>query len=95
MSIESRIKEIVAENLGMDESEIKPESKFIEDLGADSLDLLELLMVLEEEYNLEITDEDAEKMLTVGDVVAYIREHTTRLEPYKEFRRWLLTKLVS
>jgi acyl carrier protein len=76
MSIEPRIKEIVAENLGMDESEIKPESKFIEDLGADSLDLLELVMVLEEEYNLEIADSDAEKMLTVGDVVAYIQRHT-------------------
>ena len=80
MSIESRIKEIVAENLGMDKSEIKPESKFIEDLGADSLDLLELLMVLEEEYNMEIADSDAEKMLTVGDVVTYIQRHTVTSE---------------
>lgn len=76
MSIESRIKEIISEQLGADEGEITRESRFVDDLGADSLDLIELLMILEEEYNLQIADEDAAKMLTIGDVVAYVRDHT-------------------
>jgi acyl carrier protein len=76
MSVESRVKEMIADELGLGGSEVMLESNLIENLGADSLDLIELLMDLEEEYNLEIPDADAEKMLTVGGVVAYIQEHT-------------------
>ena len=73
MSIEQRVKEIIVEQLGANESEVKPEAKFVDDLGADSLDLVELVMALEEEYNTEISDEDAEKILTVGDAINYIK----------------------
>ncbi len=65
MSIEKRVKEIIVEQLGVNESEVNPEAKFVDDLGADSLDLVELVMALEEEYNIEISDEEAEKILTV------------------------------
>ncbi len=75
MSIEKRVKEIIVEQLGVNESEVKPEAKFVDDLGADSLDLVELVMALEEEYNMEISDEDAEKILTVGDAIEYIQSH--------------------
>jgi len=78
MSIEARIKEVVAETLGVDGSELIPISRFVDDLGADSLDLIEMLMMLEEEYGLEIGIADAEKMLTIGDVVAYIESHTAK-----------------
>ena len=73
MSIEKRVKEIIVEQLGVNESEVNPEAKFVDDLGADSLDLVELVMALEEEYNMEISDEDAEKILTVGDAIEYIQ----------------------
>jgi len=73
MSIEERVKGIIVEQLGVNESEVKPEAKFVDDLGADSLDLVELVMALEEEYNMEISDEDAEKILTVGDAINYIK----------------------
>ena len=73
MSIEQRVKEIIVEQLGVNESEVKPEAKFVDDLGADSLDLVELVMALEEEYNMEISDEDAEKIQTVGDAIEYIK----------------------
>jgi len=73
MSIEQRVKAIIVEQLGVNESEVKPEAKFVDDLGADSLDLVELVMALEEEYNMEISDEDAEKILTVGDAINYIK----------------------
>ena len=73
MSIEKRVKEIIVEQLGVNESEVTPEAKFVDDLGADSLDLVELVMALEEEYNMEISDEDAEKILTVGDAIEYIQ----------------------
>ncbi|MDH4200658.1 MAG: acyl carrier protein [Spirochaetia bacterium] len=70
------IKKIIAEQLGVDESEITQESHFIDDLGADSLDTVELVMALEEEFGIEIPDEDAEKIQTVGDVAKYIDEHS-------------------
>ena len=77
MSIEQKVKEIIVEQLGVNESEVKPEAKFVDDLGADSLDLVELVMALEEEYNMEISDEDAEKILTVGDAIEYIKAHVS------------------
>ena len=78
MSIEKRVKEIIVEQLGVNESEVTPEAKFVDDLGADSLDLVELVMALEEEYNMEITDEDAEKIQTVGDAIEYIKSHMSQ-----------------
>lgn len=71
-----KLKKIIAEQLGIEESEITPESHFIDDLGADSLDTVELVMALEEEFGTEIPDEDAEKILTVGDVAKYIDDHS-------------------
>ncbi len=70
------VKKVIADQLGVEESQITPESHFIDDLGADSLDTVELVMALEEEYGIEIPDEDAEKIQTVGDVIKYIQEHT-------------------
>ena len=69
-----RIKKIIVEQLGVNEYQIKPEAKFIEDLGADSLDTVELVMALEEEFGTEIPDEEAEKLQSVGDVVKYIED---------------------
>jgi acyl carrier protein len=63
------------QQLGVSESEVVPEAKFIDDLGADSLDLVELVMALEDEYGIEIPDEDAEKIVTVGDALKYIKDH--------------------
>lgn len=70
--IEEKVKEITAEQLGVSLQDVKMESKFIDDLGADSLDVVELVMALEEAYDTEIPDEDAEKITTVGDAVRYI-----------------------
>lgn len=70
-----RVKRIVVDRLGVDESQVAPEASFKEDLGADSLDVVELVMELEDEFDLEISDEDAEKISTVGDVVKYIESH--------------------
>ena len=70
-----KIKALVAENLGVEESKITENSSFIEDLGADSLDLFEMVMSLEDEFDVEIPTEELEKMETVGDVVEYIKEH--------------------
>ncbi len=67
---------IIAEQLGLDADEITTDSSFIDDLGADSLDIVELIMALEEEFDIEIPDEDAEKIVNVGDVVEYIKAHT-------------------
>ena len=73
--IESRVKKVVSENLGVEESKITMESKFADDLGADSLDTVELVMALEDEFDREIPDADAEKITTVGQAVEYIRSH--------------------
>ncbi|WP_257350126.1 acyl carrier protein [Pseudalkalibacillus decolorationis] len=70
--IQDRITKIIVDRLGVDEEEVKNESSFKEDLGADSLDVVELVMELEDEFDMEISDEDAEKIATVGDVVNYI-----------------------
>ncbi|MFW5770319.1 MAG: acyl carrier protein [Spirochaetota bacterium] len=67
-----KIKKIIVDQLGVDDSEVTPEASFVDDLGADSLDTVELVMALEEEYGIEIPDEDAEKLLTVEDVIKYI-----------------------
>jgi acyl carrier protein len=75
MISEERIKEIIMEQLGVDEDQITPEASFIDDLGADSLDTVELVMAFEEEFDVEIPDEDAEKIRTVKDVVEYLTKH--------------------
>jgi acyl carrier protein len=74
-NIEARVKKIVAEQLGVNESEIKNESSFVDDLGADSLDTVELVMALEEEFECEIPDEEAEKIATVQQAIDYITSH--------------------
>ncbi|MDC0708991.1 acyl carrier protein [Stigmatella sp. ncwal1] len=74
-TIETKIKSIIADQLGVGEDEIKPESQFIEDLGADSLDIVELVMAMEEEFEVEIPDEEAENIKTVGDAINYINTH--------------------
>jgi acyl carrier protein len=77
MSIELKIKEIIAEKLGLnDVSEINNEASFIDDLGADSLDTVELVMAFEEEYGIEISDEDAEKITTVQKAIDFVNQHT-------------------
>jgi acyl carrier protein len=73
--IAQRLKEIIAEQLGISEDEITPEASFVDDLGADSLDLVELIMALEEEFDMEISDEEAEKIQTVQDAINYIAEN--------------------
>jgi acyl carrier protein len=70
-----RLKKIIVEQLGVDEEEVTPQASFVEDLNADSLDLVELIMSLEEEFGMEISDEDAEKIQKVSDAVEYIEEH--------------------
>ena len=72
--IEKKVKAIIMEQLGVSEEEVKPEASFVDDLGADSLDLVELVMALEEEFGQEIQDEDAEKITTVQDAISYITE---------------------
>ena len=73
-SIEQRVKDIIVEQLGVKPEQVTPEAKFIEDLGADSLDTVELVMALEEEFGNEIPDEQAEKLQSVGDVIKYIED---------------------
>ncbi len=70
-----KVRRIIIDQLGLNEDQVTPEASFIDDLGADSLDTVELVMALEEEFGLEIPDEDAEKMVTVKNVVTYINEH--------------------
>jgi acyl carrier protein len=74
---EDRVKEIIAKELEVGVQQLAPEAKFIEDLGADSLDIVELVMALEEEFGLDIPDEDAEKMKSVGDAMNYLKAHAT------------------
>ena len=73
-SIEQKVKDIVVEQLNVTPDQVKPESKFIDDLGADSLDTVELVMAFEEEFGIEVPDEEAEKLMGVGDVIAYIEK---------------------
>ena len=73
MSVEEKVKNIIVEQLGVDTESVTPEASFIDDLGADSLDIVELVMTMEEEFDLEIPDEDAEKIKTVNDVINYIK----------------------
>lgn len=72
--MDERVKKIIAEQLGLEEEDVTPEASFVEDLGADSLDTVELVMAFEEEFGIEIPDEDAEKILTVQNAVDYIKE---------------------
>ena len=72
-----KVKEIIVEQLGVTDTSVTTEASFIDDLGADSLDIVELIMALEEEFDTEIPDSDAEKIVTVGDVVDYIKEHVS------------------
>ena len=80
MNIDEKVKDIISEQLGVKKEEIKPESSFIDDLGADSLDTVEVVMALEEEFGIEIPDEDAEKITTVGDAIKYIEEKLSKKE---------------
>jgi acyl carrier protein len=74
-TVSERLKKIIVEQLGVEENEVVPSASFTEDLNADSLDLVELIMSLEEEFKLQISDEDAEKITTVGEAEEYIEEH--------------------
>jgi acyl carrier protein len=75
MSVEDKVKKIIAEKLSVDMEEVVPEASFVDDLGADSLDLVELIMSMEEEFDIDISDEDAEKLVTVKDAIEYIQAH--------------------
>ena len=74
-SIEDKVKSIIVEQLGVNEEQVVPDAKFIEDLGADSLDTVELVMAFEEEFSIEVPDEEAEKLQNVGDVIKYIESN--------------------
>lgn len=73
--LEEKVAQIIAEQLGVEISEVTPKASFVDDLGADSLDTVELVMALEEEFGIEIPDEDAEKISSVSDAITYIKEH--------------------
>jgi acyl carrier protein len=75
MTVEEKVKGIIMEQLGVDAEEVTPEASFVNDLGADSLDTVELVMALEESFKIEISDEDAEKITTVADAIKYIESH--------------------
>lgn len=76
MSVEEKVKKIVAEKLSVELDEVVPQASFVDDLGADSLDLVELIMAMEEAFDIEISDEEAEKLQTVKDAIDYIKEHS-------------------
>jgi acyl carrier protein len=78
MSVEAKVKEIIVENLGVDQEKVTEEASFVDDLGADSLDTVELVMAFEEEFDVEIPDEDAEKMRTVGEAINYLKNKTDK-----------------
>jgi len=78
MAVTEKITEIIVEQLGVKPEEVTPEASFVDDLGADSLDTVELVMALEEEFAVEVPDEDAEKLATVGDAIKYIEEKTKK-----------------
>jgi acyl carrier protein len=80
MSVEAKVKQIIAEQLGVDEAQVDATASFVDDLGADSLDIVELVMAFEEAFDLEIPDEDAEKITTVKDAVTYIEAKATKKE---------------
>ena len=73
-SVDERVKEIIAEQLGLEKDDIQPEASFIDDLGADSLDIVEMIMTIEDEFDVEISDEDAEKIISVQDAISYISD---------------------
>ncbi len=77
-NVQERVKNIIVEQLGVEADQVKPEAQFVNDLGADSLDTVELIMALEEEFDVEIPDEKAEKIKTVGEAVAYIQENAKK-----------------
>lgn len=77
MSIEARVRDIIVEQLGVNPEQVTPEATFVDDLGADSLDTVELVMALEEEFDLEIPDEEAEKIASVKDAISYIESHAS------------------
>jgi acyl carrier protein len=77
-SVEERVKQIIVEQLGVDEGEVTPTASFVDDLGADSLDTVELVMAFEEAFGIEIPDEDAEKIATVKDAIDYIEKHSKK-----------------
>ncbi|HYY16682.1 MAG TPA: acyl carrier protein [Gammaproteobacteria bacterium] len=79
-SIEQRVKDIIVEQLGVEEDEVSPEASFVDDLGADSLDTVELVMAFEEEFNIEIPDEDAEGISTVQDAIDYIKANVKEVQ---------------
>ena len=74
MALEDRVSEIIVEQLGVTKGEVVPDASFAKDLGADSLDIVELVMAMEEEFDIEIPDDDAEKIQTIGDAMAYVKE---------------------
>ncbi len=76
MSVEEQVKKIIMEQLGVTAEEVKPEASFVEDLGADSLDLTELIMAMEEAFDVEIADDDAQNILKVKDAISYVQNHT-------------------
>lgn len=77
-NMEQRVREIMAEQLGMDVEEVKPEASIVDDLGADSLDIVEMMMALEEEFGIEIPEDQAEKIHTVKDAIGFIKEHQSQ-----------------
>ncbi|WP_022669651.1 acyl carrier protein [Hippea alviniae] len=78
MNVAEEVKKIIVEQLGVDEEEVKPEAKFIEDLGADSLDTVELVMAMEEKFGIDIPDSDASKIITVQDAIDYVESHLNK-----------------